>query len=165
MVTSTPREAFESMDALKELCDRWNQASQIAEENDFELGLHNHWWEFTEVEGRPGFEILVEMLDEKIFFQVDTYWVNTGGGDSVAIVEALGERAPLLHVKDGPLDSEKDMQAIGEGAMDIPPIIEASHGTCDWLIVELDRCGSDMMEAVENSYDYLVGNELARGAR
>jgi sugar phosphate isomerase/epimerase len=83
----------------------------------------------------------------------------------VAIVEALGERAPLLHIKDGPLDSEKDMQAIGEGAMDIPPIIEASHGTCDWLIVELDRCGSDMMEAVENSYDYLVGNELARGAR
>ena len=165
VVTSTPREAFESMDALKELCDRWNQASQIAEENDLELGLHNHWWEFTEVEGRPGFEILVEMLDEKIFFQVDTYWVNTGGGDSVAIVEALGERAPLLHIKDGPLDSEKDMQAVGEGAMDIPPIIEASHGTCDWLIVELDRCGSDMMEAVENSYDYLVGNELARGAR
>jgi sugar phosphate isomerase/epimerase len=165
VVTSTPRAAFESMDALKELCDRWNQASQIAKENDLELGLHNHWWEFTEVEGRPGFEILVEELDEDIFFQVDTYWVDTGGGDSVAVVEELGERAPLLHIKDGPLDAEKDMQAIGEGKMDVPPIIQASHGTCEWLIVELDRCETDMLEAVEKSYGYLVGNELARGAK
>ena len=51
VVTSTPRQAFESMDALKELCDRWNQASQIAEENGLELGLHNHWWEFSESKG------------------------------------------------------------------------------------------------------------------
>ena len=165
VVTSTPREAFESMDALKRLCDRWNQAGQIAAENDLELGLHNHWWEFGDVEGRSGFDILVEELDEDIFFQVDTYWVNTGGGDSVQVVEELGERAPLLHIKDGPCDAEKDMQAIGEGKMDFPPIIEASHGTCDWLIVELDRCETDMMEAVEKSYQYLVGNELARGAR
>ena len=165
VVTSTPRDAFESMDALKGLCDRWNQASQIAEENGLELGLHNHWWEFTEVEGRPGFEILVAELDENIFFQVDTYWVDTGGGNSVDVVEELGERAPLLHIKDGPLDAEKDMTAVGEGKMDIPPIIEASHGTCDWLIVELDRCETDMMDAVEKSYEYLVGNELARGAK
>ena len=81
------------------------------------------------------------------------------------VVEELGERAPLLHIKDGPCAAEKDMQAIGEGKMDFPPIIEASHGTCDWLIVELDRCETDMMEAVEKSYQYLVGNELARGAR
>ena len=165
VVTSTPRDAYASMDALKGLCDRWNQAGQIAAENDLELGLHNHWWEFAEVEGRSAFEVLVEELDDDIFFQVDTYWVNTGGGDSVAVVEELGERAPLLHIKDGPCDAEQDMQAIGEGAMDIPPIIEASHGTCDWLIVELDRCATDMMEAVEKSYEYLVGNELARGAK
>jgi sugar phosphate isomerase/epimerase len=56
------------------------------------------------------------------------------------------------------------MLAVGEGKMDFAPIIEASHGTCDWLIVELDRCASDMMEAVANSYKYLVSEELGRGA-
>lgn len=165
VVSSTPRDAFASADALTALCDRWNQAAEIAAENGLELGLHNHWWEFQPVEGRPGFEHLVDALDESIFFQVDTYWVNTGGGDSVQVVEELGERAPLLHIKDGPCDPEQDMLAIGEGTMDFPPIIEASHGTCDWLIVELDRCATDMMEAVEKSYQYLVDNELARGAR
>ena len=151
IVSSTPRDAFASADALKALCDRWNQAAEIAAENGLELGLHNHWWEFQEVDGRPGFEHLVDALDESIFFQVDTYWVNTGGGDSVQVVETLGERAPLLHIKDGPCDPAQDMLAVGEGAMDFPPIIEASHDACDWLIVELDRCATDMMEAVEKA--------------
>ena len=90
IVSSTPRDAFASADALKALCDRWNQAAEIAAENGLELGLHNHWWEFQEVDGRPGFEQLVDALDESIFFQVDTYWVNTGGGDSVQVVEDVG---------------------------------------------------------------------------
>ena len=56
------------------------------------------------------------------------------------------------------------MVAVGEGEMDFAPIIEASHGTSDWLIVELDRCETDMMEAIEKSYNYLVERDLARGA-
>jgi len=165
VVSSTGRDSFESMDSVKQLCDRWNQAHKIAAEKGLELGLHNHWWEFKEVEGRCGFDLLIENLDPGIFFQVDTYWVNTGGGDSVEVVEKLGERAPLLHIKDGPCDPQADMQAIGEGKMDFPPIIEAAQGTAEWLIVELDRCATDMMEAVEKSYQYLVGEGLARGAQ
>ena len=49
--------------------------------------------------------------------------------------------------------------------MDFPAIMEASMGTAEWLIVELDRCATDMMEAVAQSYDYLVGQGLARGAK
>jgi len=165
IISSTGRDSFASMDEVKKLCDRWNQAGAIAAENDLELGLHNHWWEFTEVEGRSGFDLLIENLDPAVFFQVDTYWVNTGGGDSVEVIEKLEERAPLVHIKDGPCDPQADMQAIGEGKMDFPPIVEASKGTAEWLIVELDRCATDMMEAVEKSYSYLVGGELARGAK
>ena len=53
---------------------------------------------------------------------------------------------------------------MGEGKMEFAPIIEASHGASDWLIVELDRCATDMMEAVEKSYQYLVSQGLGRGA-
>lgn len=165
VISSTGRDSFASLDSVKELCDRWNQAHEIAVEFDLELGLHNHWWEFSQVEGRCGFDLLIEMLDPGIFFQVDTYWVNTGGGDSVDVVERLGERAPLLHLKDGPCDPQADMTAVGDGKMDFPPIIAASQATAEWLIVELDRCATDMMTAVEKSYRYLVGQELARGAQ
>ena len=146
------------------MCSRWNEAADVADEFDLELGLHNHWWEFAQVEGRTAFDVLLENIDERVFFQIDTYWVNTGGGDAAQIVESLGERAPLLHIKDGSCEQDSDMVAVGEGKMDFAPIVEASHGTSDWLIVELDRCATDMMEAVEKSYNYLTQNDLARGA-
>jgi sugar phosphate isomerase/epimerase len=165
IISSTPRDAFVTTDGVKALCDRWNQAHEVVIEHDLELGLHNHYWEFGQVEGRSGFDLLIEHLNPGIFFQVDTYWVNTGGGDSVAVIEKLGERAPLLHIKDGPCDPQADMMAIGSGKMDFPPIIQAAQGTAEWLIVELDRCATDMVEAVQASYRYLVGNGLARGAR
>ena len=164
VVSSTSRDDFNSIDSIKALCARWNEAAEVADEFDLELGLHNHWWEFSQLEGRMAFDVLIENLDERIFFQIDTYWVNTGGGDASKIVEKLGERAPLLHMKDGPCMQDSDMVAVGDGEMDFSQIVEASHGTSDWLIVELDRCETDIMEAVEKSYNYLVKHDLARGA-
>ena len=164
VVSSTSRDDFNSIDSIKALCARWNEAAEVADEFDLELGLHNHWWEFSQLEGRMAFDVLMENLDERIFFQIDTYWVNTGGGDASQIVEKLGERAPLLHIKDGPCTQDSDMVAVGDGEMDFSQIVEASHGTSDWLIVELDRCETDIMEAVEKSYNYLVKHDLARGA-
>ena len=49
------------------------------------------------------------------------------------------------------------------GALDWPAIIGAGAGNTEWLIVELDRCATDMAEAVQQSYNYLVGEGLARG--
>ncbi len=42
-------------------------------------------------------------------------------------------------------------------------IIGAGGQHTEWLIVELDRCATDMAEAVQQSYTYLVGEGLARG--
>jgi hypothetical protein len=69
----------------------------------------------------------------------------------------------LLHIKDGPAVRGEPMVAVGDGVLDVPSIIQAGAGSTQWLIVELDACATDMMEAVEKSYDYLVGKGLARG--
>jgi hypothetical protein len=55
------------------------------------------------------------------------------------------------------------MVALGEGVMDVPRIIAAGGKNTEWLIVELDRCATDMLTAVEKSYLYLKTNGLARG--
>lgn len=165
VISSTPRDSFKNLDSVKALSEKWNQAHETATEHGLELGLHNHWWEFTPVDGRPGYQWLLELLDPGIFLQVDTYWVNTGGGDSVQVIESLGERAPLIHIKDGPCDPEANMTAVGAGKMDFGPIVAATQGTAEWLIVEIDRCDGDMLDAVQASYQYLVSQELARGAR
>ncbi len=159
-----PPEDFSSTDKIKATCDVLNQAAAVARENGLQFAYHNHWWEYQQVDGRNANEIMLENLDESVLLELDTYWVKVGGQDPVSVIKALGSRAPLLHIKDGPADDSKsDMVAVGQGALDWHSIIPAAADTADWLIVELDRCGTDMMTAVAESYAYLTGEGLARG--
>jgi sugar phosphate isomerase/epimerase len=128
------------------------------------LGYHNHNWEFsTRIDGRPAYSVLFDQLSPQIFAEVDVYWAQVGGCDPVSIITELGTRARLLHMKDGPADSPKSaMTAAGAGAVDLPGVAAAAP-YADWHIVELDRCETDMFEAVEASFRYLVEAGLSQG--
>jgi sugar phosphate isomerase/epimerase len=176
-----------TVDRLKAYCDRVNEGWAVAKANGLSLHIHNHWWEFLPLEGSTAHQRMRELLAPEICFQVDTYWVQTGGGDPAMVVRELGARAPLLHIKDGPrltlpagtgADYESrhaamrkvwgespGMTAVGEGTLDFPGIVAAGTGKTEWLIVEMDKCPTDMMEAVRKSYDYLTGKGLARGRK
>ena len=156
---------WETVDEVKASCERYNRANEFCVANDLEFGVHNHWWEFLPLDdaGTVGFDILVQELDPRVTFQVDTYWVQVGGRDPAKTVADLGARAPLLHIKDGPANREESMQAVGDGVIDVPAIIQAGAAHTEWLIVELDRCDTDMTEAVAKSYTYLVNKELGHG--
>ena len=41
------------------------------------------------------------------------------------------------------------MMPIGSGVLDFPAIIQAGGSHTEWWIVELDRCATDMVEAVQ----------------
>ena len=56
------------------------------------------------------------------------------------------------------------MTAIGKGDLDIPPIVRAADpNVLEWLVVELDECDTDMLEALKDSFDYLVSTGLGHG--
>jgi sugar phosphate isomerase/epimerase len=154
---------FKTIDQIRRTCDLFNQAHAVAAENGMTFGVHNHWWEYLPVEDRYPYLVMLEHLDSGVFFELDTYWIQTAAVDPVEVVRELGPRAPLLHIKDGPAVKDEPMQAIGDGVLDFPAIVRAGEGTVEWHIVELDRCATDMVEAVERSYQYLVGEGLARG--
>ena len=56
------------------------------------------------------------------------------------------------------------MTAVGDGVQNWPHILAAGEAHAEWLIVELDRCGTDMLTAVEKSYQYLVNKGWGHGA-
>jgi sugar phosphate isomerase/epimerase len=163
IVSGRGPEKFETPDKVKASCERYNEASAVAAENGMTFGIHNHWWEFMPMDGRHVYNLMLEHLAPEVFFQVDTYWVKTAGPDPADVVRELGARAPLLHIKDGPCEKDKPMTAVGDGVMDFPAIVEAGGANVEWMIVELDRCATDMMEAVEKSYAYLTSEGLAEG--
>ena len=160
-----PPEKFKSLDGIKSICDLLNEGAAVAKANGFELGYHNHWFEYEPLENRIPIDVMLEHLVPDVFLEVDAYWVQTGGQDPVEVIRRLGSRAPLLHIKDGPGQIEAPMTALGEGVVDIPGVVAAGAGSTEWLIVELDHCATDMMEAVSKSYKYLIAKGLAHGSK
>jgi sugar phosphate isomerase/epimerase len=56
------------------------------------------------------------------------------------------------------------MVAVGSGSNNIKEIVAAAdENVTRWLVVELDRCDTDMFEAIEQSYKYMISNKLASG--
>jgi sugar phosphate isomerase/epimerase len=156
-------DSFKTIDGIKATCDIFNVANANVTAAGLRFGVHNHWWEYTKVEGRYPYEIMLERLDPAITFEIDTYWVKTAGADPVAVVKQMGKRSPLLHIKDGPCVKELPMSAVGDGIMDVPAVVKAGEGSAWWLIVEIDRVAGDMFEAVQRSVDYLAGQKLGVG--
>ncbi len=145
---------FKTPDLVKKTCEIFNEAGKNAKDAGLRLAIHNHWWEFVKLDGHLVFDIMLEHLDPCVFFEIDTYWVKTGGADPATIVKSLGKRAPLLHIKDGPCEQGQPMVAAGKGNMDFPPILKSAK-FAEWYIVELDSCATDMLTAVKESLEYL----------
>jgi sugar phosphate isomerase/epimerase len=165
---------YSSLEGTKQLVDIYNEANHFAKSNGLQFGLHNHWWEFrNKVDGRYVYQVLLESVEPDIFFEIDTYWVKVAGHDPAKIVGEFGKRARLLHIKDGPArwndslpqDNPDPMVAVGKGTQNFPAVVKAANGNTEWMIVEMDKTATDVFTAIQDSYNYLVGNKLARGKK
>ena len=161
IVSGFGRDRFSKVADIRKVCDSFNEAAQVAADSGMTVGYHNHWWEFLEVDGKPAYEYMVEYLDPRVFFQIDTYWVATAGQDPSEVIERLGARVPMLHIKDGPCTKEDPMVPVGKGKLDFPKIVHAGKHA-EWLIVELDRCDTGMVAASRESLEYLRDQKLGR---
>jgi len=128
--------------------------------------LHNHHWEFCELDGRLIYDIFMDLCPG-LYCEMDTYWAtNFGVLDPAEQVAKYKYRTPLLHIKDGPLVPDQAHVAVGSGKMDIPAVVAAAdEDVLQWVVVELDTCDTDMTTAVAESYKYLTGEGLAKGNR
>lgn len=157
---------FQSIENIKATAQRINEANEAVRRSGLTLCYHNHWWEFeNRFDGHSAYDILRQELAPTVCFELDIYWAQTGGENPATLVRRLGSRAPLLHIKDGLAVTGQPMTAVGEGKVDVAGVIEASEDHAQWLIVELDECATDMLEAVEKSYTYLINNGLAYGKK
>ena len=157
-----PAETFTTRDGIQKFCDRMNKANITAQREGYRLAYHNHEFEFVMVDGVPAYDLMLAELDSSIVMEPDVYWVQVGGQDPIELVKRLGQRAPLLHLKDGPADPAQPklpMTAAGSGNVDLQGIIQAAGSNAEAYIVELDHCATDMMQAVRESYQYLSGGD------
>ncbi|WP_412162621.1 sugar phosphate isomerase/epimerase family protein [Curtobacterium flaccumfaciens] len=121
------------------------------------LGYHNHAFEFSNrIDGVSAYEVFADALSDDVVLELDTYWVQVGGDDPVAVIGKYGDKVQLLHVKDGDgSHDDKQQVAVGNGIMPIREIIAAAPDALH--VVELDDHEGDVFQAVADSYTFLEG--------
>lgn len=143
-----------AVDTLKAEADLYNQAAAIAAPHGLLVGFHNHELEMTVLDGQPAYRHFLKHLAPEVLWTVDAYWAKVGECDPTVVLKDAGKRNRIVHIKDGPLARKQPMVALGEGKLDIPPIVKSAK-FAEFLCVELDLCATDMLTALGKSYQYL----------
>jgi len=139
------------------------EASEVArkmKERGLQFGYHNHSFELERFDGRTGLEILYSDSDPEVFnAEIDTYWIQHGGGDPAAWIRQVKGRIPVIHFKDMAVSGGKPVMAeVGEGNLNWPAILEACREAgVRWYVVEQDVCQRDPFESLGISFKNLQG--------
>jgi len=140
-------------DGYRSLAAALSRCADILFDSGAQFSYHNHSWELERFGDETGLDILIHHCDEKVNFELDTFWVQAGGGDPAQWIEKVRGRAPFLHAKDMTVvDSKTQMAEVGEGNLNWERIFDACRdvGT-EWVIVEQDQCLRDPFESVDTS--------------
>ncbi|MGJ3242314.1 MAG: sugar phosphate isomerase/epimerase family protein [Opitutales bacterium] len=134
-------------------------AEKLAAEG-MDFSYHNHDWEFRHFDGKPWLEHLYATCPpEHLKAELDLHWVTRGGGDPAAWVRKLGNRQPVVHVKDFVVSEKREPQfaPVGHGNMNWDAILPACEEVgVETLLIEQDDCyGEDPFACLEKSYRFL----------
>jgi sugar phosphate isomerase/epimerase len=134
--------------------ERFNKLAKKFEGTGVRLGYHNHNHELAKFDGKSGLQMLVEKLDRSIWFEIDTYWIQAGGGDPVEWINKVSGRIPCVHFKDMGVKTTREqfMAEVGEGNLNWPSIIAACKAAgVEWYLIEQDICYRDPFDSLELS--------------
>jgi sugar phosphate isomerase/epimerase len=107
-------EEFRNPAGYRQVAAMLNQAGNVARRAGHLIAYHNQDYEFAEVNGERGYDILLEELDpEVVKMEMDIYWITKGGGDPLAYFKKYPGRFHMLHLKD--MATDGSMTAVGTG--------------------------------------------------
>jgi len=116
------------------------------------LAYHNHDWEFRELpDGTTAFEQLVDRTGLK--FEVDTYWAFVGMKDPIGLMEKLGDRLIMAHIKDGTVNKED--KPLGMGETPVAQIVAYAKAKGIPMVVESETCNPSGLAEAEICIRYL----------
>jgi sugar phosphate isomerase/epimerase len=139
-----------------------NRWGELCRKEGVTFSYHNHDFEFAPLSGTTMWDILVRETDpELVYFELDLYWVRYGGADPESLLYNLGDRIPLVHLKDMASGEQRSDLPVGEGTMPWNTLLRAAEGVgVHWYVAEQDN-PRDALEDVRISLQSM--RELAGG--
>jgi len=159
-----PKEYRLGADGYRRFAREASEVGHKLREAGLTFSYHNHSFEFEKFDGRTGLDILYSESDPRyLMAEIDTYWVQHGGGDPMAWIRRFSNRMPVVHFKDMViLNGAQTYAEIGEGNLNWPAIIAACGEVgVEWAAVEQDVCQRDPFESLAISYRNLKAMGLS----
>ena len=161
-----PKSQWTSADGFHTAARQFNEWGKRAHAMGMSFAFHNHDYEFRQFDGTTGFDILVKETDPKlVFFEMDCYWITQAGLDPIQMLDRLGRRVRMLHIKDRKpgfppsndmSQSSAHFTEVGTGGIDWPRILTAARKLqIEHYFVEQDHIDGPPIESVRASYNYL----------
>ncbi|HTN07070.1 sugar phosphate isomerase/epimerase [Agriterribacter sp.] len=149
-----------SIDDYKKIAAQFNTAAETCKKAGIQFGYHNHDFEFIDMDGRHGFDVLLKETDPKLVqFELDLYWASFAGKDPVEMFQQHPGRFPLWHVKDMDNTPKRFFTEVGNGVIDFKKIFaHAKASGMQHYFVEQDVCPGPPIKSIEKSYQYISKN-------
>lgn len=143
-------------ETLLKTIEQFNRFHEKLSEHGLRFAYHNHSFEFAKLDGRRMIDDMIEY--GKFDFVFDTYWAAFSGADPAQMIERMGKRASIIHLKDLKMDLEKHqiITEVGQGNLNWERILSVCSQS-EFALVEQDICPGDPFESLKISYDFLHG--------
>ncbi|NNL93007.1 MAG: sugar phosphate isomerase/epimerase [Saprospiraceae bacterium] len=148
----------ETIDDYKKHAELFNKCAEVAKKYDLTFAHHNHDFEFFKIDDQVPYDILLNETDkDKVFFEMDHYWVKKAGANSLEYIKNHPGRFPFWHIKDMDDTKEQFFTEVGSGIIDYPTIFKAhQEAGLRYFYVEQDEFKNyEPLESVKMSHDYL----------
>lgn len=148
-------ERRQDLEGYKAVAKVLNKIGKKCKEQEFDFFYHNHAFEFTDYNGKCGYDILINETDPNyVQFEIDTCWVKFAGRDPVETLVSLAGRCDIIHLKDLEDGKKIVFKEIGAGILDFNKIISKARDIgVKCLIVEQDVCMRNAFDCVADSYN------------
>jgi sugar phosphate isomerase/epimerase len=157
-IGSLPQEYRASEEGFLRFAAEANEMGKVLSQAGLTFSYHNHSFEFVRFGKRTALDLLFQETDPRYLkAELDTYWIQHGGGDPARWIKKMTGRMPVVHLKDMVmLDGAQAMAEVGEGNLNWPAILQAcGEAGVEWYAVEQDECRRDPFESLRISYENL----------
>jgi sugar phosphate isomerase/epimerase len=151
-----PPEYRKTLDDWRRLGERFTKAAEVAKRRGMQFCYHNHDFEFTPVDGRLPYDVLLESSDPSLVrMEMDLYWITKAGQSPPAYFAKYPGRFPMVHVKDSAGPPEHRMVDVGQGTIDWRGLFaRRKQAGIEHYFVEHDE-PADAFASIAKSYGYL----------
>jgi sugar phosphate isomerase/epimerase len=151
-------ERRKTIDQYKALAQKINEAGKICKAANLQLAYHNHDFEFADIDGQKGYDILLKETDSNLLkMEMDIYWVVKAGYDPIEIFKSNPGRFHMWHVKDMDKKDNKINTEIGNGSIDFKKIFSNATlaGVKHFFVEQENNYAPDILKSIKISNDYV----------